>query len=343
MGKYDGLTRHISAAVENRQPKPSFLSVFFGKTDVHGESIVKFDKRDYTNGIAPFVQPMLEGKPITVKGFNNYLLELPTMKPSKILTSDDLQKRPFGQSEDSAISKNARARELANTAVDDNEDRIDVRLEVMRAEALFNASLTISGEGYDSTITFPRDLANTVVLGTGNYWDEATQDAEKDVLSFIQILGDAGRSATHIIGRNATIAILTKLVKSSTDYRKDDNAALKVNSMLLVNGAIYYGTYLGLEMWGYDGNYTNETGSTTKAIPAKKIVVLALDNNNEMSFGYAGDVSLELGLVDSYTISPRNVITKLHGTKSSVEIESVLTAAPLLKDGNATLVATVLS
>ena len=342
MGKYDGLTKHIGKAVENRQPKASLFSTFFAVSNVHGENIVKFDARDYTNGIAPFVEPTLDGKSIKMEGFATHILELPTMKPSKVLTSSDLNKKAFGQSEDNAITKNARARDLANAGVINNEDRIDVRLETMRADVLFNGSLTISGEGYDSTITFPRKSSHTVILPSGKHWDEAGQNAAGNIVSFLALLAQSGRTGTHIVGNQVTAQKLAKLVETATDFRRVENGSLKFQSFLNVNGAIYYGTYLGVEIWGYDATYTNESGVTVAAVPAKKIVMLSAVNNNEMSFGYASDIQLELDLALSVTVSNRNVITKLISNRSSVEIESTLTAAPLLKDGNSTLVATVL-
>ena len=342
MGKYDGLTKHISKSVENRQPKASLFSAFFAVSNVHGENIVEFDARDYTNGIAPFVEPTLDGKAIKMEGFNTHLLKLPTMKPSKVLTSADLNKKVFGQSEDNAVTKNARARDLANAGVMNNEDRIDVRLETMRADVLFNGSLTIAGEGYDSTITFPRKTGHTVDLGAGNYWNEAGQDLTGDIVSFLALLAQSGRTGTHIVGNNATAVAIQNIVKVEEDYRRVENGSLKFKSFLDVNGANYYGSYLDIEIWGYDATYTNDAGATVSAVPAKKIVMLSAVNSNEMSFGYAGDIQLELDLALSVTVSPRNVITKLISNRSSVEIESTLTAAPLLKDGDSTLVATVL-
>ena len=343
MGAYDGLTKHIGKAVENRQPKASLFSAFFANTDVHGENIVEFDKKDYTNGIAPFVEPTLDGKAIKMEGFDTHMLKLPTMKPSRVLTSADLNKKVFGQSGDNAITKNARARDLANVGVMNNEDRIDVRLETMRADVLFNGSLTIAGEGYDSTITFPRKTSHTVNLGTGNYWDESGQDTKGDIVTFLTLLGQSGRTGTHIIGDQVTAGKLSALVATETDFRRVENGSLKFQSFLNVNGAIYYGTFLNVEIWGYDATYTNDAGATVAAVPAKKIVMLSAVNSNEMSFGYASDIQLELELALSATVSNRNVITKLISNHSSVEIESTLTAAPLLKDGNSTLVATVLA
>lgn len=342
MGKYDGLTKHLSKAVENRQVKSTLFELFFPVVEVHGENIVEFDKKDYTNGIAPFVEPNLDGKPIEIKGFNTHILKLPTMKPSKVIKNSDLNKKPFGQKVDDAVSKNARARGLVNDSVNNNEDRIDTRLEAMRADVLFNASLTIQGEGYDATITFPRKASHNIDLGAGNYWDEAGQDAKGDITTFLALLGQSGRTGTHIIGDQISAAALVDIVKDETDFRRVEDGNLKFESFLNVNGAVFYGKFRTLEIWGYDGTYVNEAGATASAVPAKKMVVLSAENNNEMSFGYAGDVEIELDIADGFEISSRNVVSKLIGTRSSVEIESVLTAAPLLKDGDSTIVVTMM-
>lgn len=342
MGKYDNLTKHIAKATENAQPKAMFFAPFFAVTPPHGENIVEFDKKDYVNGIAPFVEPNLDGKPIEIDGFDTHILKLPTMKPSKVLKSSDLDKKVFGQSVDNAVTKNARARDLANKAVENNSDRIDTRLEVMRTDVLFNASLTVVGEGYDAVITFPRKASHTIDLGAGNYWDEAGQDAQANLISFMSLIAQSGRNATHIVGDQVTAGVLRSLVATLTDFRRVEDGNLRFNQMLLADGAIYYGTYQQIEIWGYEGTYVNEAGATVAAVPAKKVVMLSAVNKNEMSFGYASDVQLELDLALSVSISPRNVINKLIPTRSSVEIESVLTAAPLLKDGDSTLTATVL-
>lgn len=343
---YELLTRHIAKAVETTQTTPSLFAVFFPNMDVHSENIVEFDKRAYKNGIAPFVAPSIAGKPIQLEGYNNYLFKLPTMKPNRPITSKDLDKKPFGSKIDDDVSKNARAREAVNSGVADNEKRIDVRLEKMRAEALFDGKLTITGDGYDETVTFPRSAANTVDVGAGAalYWNEAGATIDTDFNTMIQILANGGKTATHVVGRPSTMQYLVDFVKDQTDFRRIENGSLKFQSFLLVNGAIYEGTYKNVELWSYSGVYTDAAGSTAYMVPDKKIVMLAAQNENEMSYGYATDVVLELGLATSYTVSPRNVVTKLlTKDNTTVEIESVLTAAPLLKDGDATLVATVIS
>ncbi len=340
---FENLTRHLGKAVETRAIKPSFFAAFFLAQDVHNQELVEFDTKSFGAGIAPFVNPLKDGKPVEIEGYDNNILKLPTIKPSKILTSGDLSKKPFGKAVYDATSKNAQARELMTDAIDDNGDRIDVRLEVMRIDASFNGSLTIVGEGEDRVVNFGRDAANTVDLGAGFYWDDTSPDIDGDMRDFIKIVAGNGYSATHIVGRSESIAPLIAEVKTETDFRRVENGGLKFQSMLDVNGAIYEGTYLNIEIWSYDGVYKDAAGATQKAVPEKKVVVMSAVSENEMSYGYAGDVVLELDMALDYSVdASNNTISKVIPNRSTVEVESVLTGAPLLKGRNSTLVATVL-
>lgn len=204
---YRQLKRHVSKAVETHQAKPSFFEHFFPRIDVHDSDIVEFDKKDIENGIAPFVKPEIFGKAVEIKGYDNHILKLPTMKPTWIVTSKDLSRKPFGKTVYDDVAKNATARKIANDAVDDNERRIDVRLESMRAEALFSGEITIEGEGYDHVLTFPRNANNTVDVGAGGlaYWDQAGATIDEDISEMMNILVVAGKTGTHIVGRPASI------------------------------------------------------------------------------------------------------------------------------------------
>lgn len=338
------LKRHMAKAVETRPNPISLFMAFFQGLDVHSKEIVEFDAKDYDNGVAPFVNPLKDGKPVEIKGYNNNILKLPTMKPVHPITGDDLKKKPFGQTvyTDEQVA-NMNARNLMVSAIDDNEDRIDRRLEIMRIEAIFDGKLTIVGEGEDREVNFGRAASHTIDLGAGSYWDEVGGDTAADVTDFIKLLGAAGYSATHMVGRSETMDAAVKKLGTELDTRRVNTGDVQFKSMLSVNGAIFYGTYKQIEIWAYDGNYKDATGTQQKAVPAKRIALIGAQNQNEMSYGYSQDPVIEGGFGNiEWTVSPRNVIHKLIPNRSSVEVESVLTGAPLLKSANCCLTATVL-
>ena len=190
----------------------------------------------------------------------------------------------------------------------------------------------------------------SVDLGTGNYWDEAGGVPEDDIPDFIELIGADGSNATHIIGRVATInATVKKLVANdalSFDGTHVDRAMLVFESFADVNGAIYYGVYKGVELWGYDGNYTDADNAAQKAVPAKKIAVLSAVNGNVDIAGYAGDMDIDYPAIEGNTkavIDDRNAISKVSKAKKVLEVEIIQTRAPMLVDANSTLVATVLA
>jgi len=337
------LTRHIGKAVETRPAKPRLFAMFYKQRDIHDQSIVEFDSKKYKNGIAPFVRPELKGKPIEIDGFQNNIVKLPTMKPLRPITAKDLAKRPFGVTIYTAQDKNAQARELVSKLTDDNMDRIDTRMEAMRAEQIFNNTTTIQGEGYDYVVTFGRSASNTVDLGNSYYWDQTTDYIDQNIREFKALAANAGKTLTHMVGRYASLAPLLDFVKTQTDFRRVENGSLKFQEMLLVNGANYEGTYLGIELWTYDGVYTDEDGTTAYMVPVKKIALMSAVNDNEESYGYERDPKLELDIVKDYTISPENIISILRESGDGVELETRLTAMPLFKDPDSTVSVKVLA
>lgn len=350
MPMYDDLVRYTSKAVETRRTTESFFGNFFKQKDYHGESIVKFDARDVANGVAPYVAPTVKGKPVKIVGYKSNILELPTMKPNEVLTNDDIRKRPFGDTVDTMVSKATRARKFATEITDRNMAKIEARLEQMRAEAIFNGALTIKGDGYDHTITFPRRAANVVDLGAGKYWNltASTVTIGKDFGTIIALAGEYGKSLSVCVGRISTMEVAIAKIKEQEGANFVDTSTQMQNitfkSMADVSGAIYYGKYRNVELWGYDGNYQDVDGVWKKSVPDKKVAFLASNNFNEESYGYAGDVEIELGLNTKNKVkNSNNIITSVKPDDVSVEFEAQLTAAPLMKDGDTAIIVTVIS
>jgi hypothetical protein len=345
---FEDLVKYTSKAVESRRVVETFFGNFFAIKDYHGESIVKFDSRDVARGIAPYVAPTVKGKPVKIAGFSSNILELPTMKPNEVLTNDDIKKRPFGDTVDTKVSKSARARKFATEITDRNMAKIDARLEQMRAEEIFTGKLIIKGDGYDHTITFPRRVANIVDLGGSKYWDLSTSTVGKDFGTMIALAGEYGKSISHVVGRIATMETTVARIKTEEGANYVDSSAQMQNitfkSMADVDGAIYYGKFRNVEMWGYDGNYQDIDGSWKKSVPDKKVAFMASKNFNEESYGYAGDVEIELGLNTKNKVkNSNNIITSIKPDDVSVEFEAQLTAAPLMKDGDTAIIVTVIS
>lgn len=343
------LTRRMGQSFVKTAPKPRLFMQFFGSTETQDTEIIEIDKQFKGIRIAAFVNPDAVADGTEKLSFDEHTFKLPTLQDLMTLTSKELKKRLRGQNVYTQETFAAKASVMVAEIQQEQREMVENAMELMAIDGVFNGQLTIVGKGENRIVDFDRNAANTVDLGAGNYWDEAGGTPESDIPDFIELIGSDGSNATHIIGRVATISAAVKKLQTndpeSFDGRHVDRALLVFESFADVNGAIYYGVYKGVELWGYDGNYTDAAGVAQKAVPAKKVAVLSAVNGNVDVAGYAGDMDIDYPEIDGVTravIDNRNAISKVSKAKKVLEVEIVQTRAPMLIDANSTLVATVL-
>lgn len=344
---FTDLSRTMSMSLAKAAPRPKLFMQFFGNVENQDNEIVELDKRFSGIRVAAFVNPDAVADGSEKLSFDNYTFKLPTMQDSVPLTAKELKKRLFSQDVYSQVSPAAKAAILVTQVQSEQMDKVDNAMELMAIDACFNGQISVVGKGENRVIDFNRNAANTIDLGAGNYWDEAGGLPEDDIEDFIDLIGQDGSNATHMIGRIATMRAAVKKLETNDDFdaRRIDRGSLVFESFADINGAIYYGQYKGLELWGYDGNYTDSDGVAQKAVPAKKVVVLSAMNDNVDIAGYAPDLDIDYPQIEGNTravIDNRNFISKVSKEKKVLDMEAIQTRAPMLIDANSTIVATVL-
>ncbi len=346
---YTDISRTMSGSLAKAAPKPKMFMQFFAKKERQDTEVVELDKKFKGVRVAEFVSPDAVADGREKLSFDNHVFKLPTMQDSIPLTAKELNKRLFSESVYAQTTPSAKAAILVADVQSDQMDIVENKMELNAIEACFTGQLAVLGKGENRVIDFNRNVANTVDLGAGNYWDEAGGVPEDDIEDFIDIIGQDGSNATHIIGRLATMRVLQKKLIANDpetfDARKVDRGNLVFESFLDVNGAIYYGAYKGLELWGFDGNYTDSDNAAQKKVPAKQVAILSAVNSNVDIAGYAPDLDLDFTGIQDGTRAVkdnRNFISKVTKEKKALNMEAIQTRAPMLIDANSTIVATVL-
>lgn len=345
--EFQDLTRAMIKSLEKAQPKPKMFMNFFSNKENETTEYVELDKKFKGARVAEFVNPDAVADGREKLSFDNYVFKLPTMQDLVDLTAKELKKRLMGQNVYTQTTSAAKAAILIKEIQDEQKEFIETRMEVMATEAMFDGKITIVGKGENRVIDFDRKAANTIDLGAGNYWDEAGGAPDEDIETFIDLIATDGSNATHIVGRLATMRVLVKnsKIEAELDNRRIENGNIAFKSMLEVNGAVFYGTYKNIELWGYEGNYVDKDGVAQKAVPAKKVVVLSAVNENVDVAGYAPDIDIDYPSIKGNvkaTKDSRQFISKVAKGKKTIEVEAIQTRAPMLKDANSTVVATVL-
>lgn len=348
---FTDLSRTMSASLAKAAPRPQMFMQFFGNTETQDNEVVELDKRFSGVRVAQFVNPDAVADGSEKLSFDNYTFKLPTVQDSVPLTSKELKKRLFNETVYSMTSPAAKAAIMVSQIQSEQMDKTENAMELMAIDACFNGQITVLGKGENRIIDFNRAAANTIDLGSGNYWDEAGGLPGDDVEDFIDLIGQNGSNATHMIGRIATMRAAVKKLESTdpnsfVSPSKVDRAMLTFQSFANISGAIFYGVYKNIELWGFDGNYTDTDGASQKAVPAKKVVILSAVNANVDIAGYAGDIDVDYPSIEGNTKAVknnRNFISKVSKEKKSLDMEAIQTRAPMLIDAESTIVATVLA
>ena len=116
-------------------------------------------------------------------------------------------------------SNQTRVAAAMDTELVDMDSTIMNRLELMAIESIFDGRMTIVGEGENRIIDYGRKTGLSVNLGAGNYYGSNGGKPNEDFDDFIALLGENGYTATHVVGRLATMKVLANhtAIKSEID------------------------------------------------------------------------------------------------------------------------------
>ena len=352
-----GLRRAFIGASEVAVSQPRFLLAFFGGFPNAMKSVeteyIESDLFKTKVRVAKFVNPDAVAKGTEKLTFVEQQIKLPTIKDKRSLTSKEMRSKGFGETIYDSSSNQTRVAAAMDTELVDMDSTIMNRLELMAIESIFDGRMTIVGEGENRIIDYSRKIGLSIDLGAGNYYGSNGGTPNEDFDDFIALLGENGYTATHVVGRLATMKVLANhtAIKSEIDNRRIENGNLRFQSMMKEKGAIYYGMYKNCELWGYDGNYVDNAGVSQKAVPAKKIAFIAAETDNTIIPGYAGDMHIDSGALSTesmqVSITADKKVQKIHvgGDISAPTLELYMgqTVAPIMPDADCVVVVQILA
>jgi hypothetical protein len=285
---YENLMRAFLPSVENAQPAPKLMTMFFGQVEIEDTEIVEMDTIYKGARVASFVNPEAVSKGREKLSWENKVFKLPTLKDKEVLTSKDLKKRMMGQHVYVQETPGRKAAALAQGINQDLMQYIENRKELMAIDAVMNGQITVLGEGENRILDFGRDASLEIDLTAGSYWNEATATPGADIDEANRRVAKYGRKITHMIGHPDALKdfLANDDIKAELDNRRIDNGMLRYSSMLDVNDAIYYGIYKNIEIWGYYGQYVDADGADQVAMPDNKVAFLSAVNNNKTVYGW---------------------------------------------------------
>jgi hypothetical protein len=274
-------TNNLIRVVEYlKNPQQFLLDMFFPNVVTSDSELVSIDVYTNKRRMAPFVDPLIEGKFVEQLGVTTPTYKPPYLKPKTRLDTIRPIRRMIGERIGGGDMTPVQ-REAANLAMEMQQQigMIDRRLEWMAANALANGAITVTGDGVpSSTINFGRDASLSVALTGSNRWGQTG-------ISPAQNIDDWSVNVLQVSGFPVTDVIFTptpwKAFRADTEVSQiiaslgNPAPSLRVQGNPAELGGQYMGQWGSYRLWRYFDWYIDPTSDTEVPMLADGTVILA--------------------------------------------------------------------
>jgi hypothetical protein len=329
--------RTLKVFTDNLIKPKSFLKDFFFPTsaaDMFATESVLIDNMTRGRKAAPFVK---KGSKITDR--DTFLTDEympPRIAPARKLTVDDLKKRGFGESLFNGNKPNERAVLYTLKDLQDLNDQITRREEIMCAEVLINNSCVMkhineNGDVVDThTIKFYEGEANPQSYAPAKTWSDPTADILGDMAAMRKEVTKTGnRADILLVSPDVAEDILCNTeIRERLNNRRYDVG--QVSPVALPEGAV---EVCQLKVGGavvtvvsYEETYQDDEGADVPYLPAGTAIMTAYKCGHGL---YGGVAQLEEGS-DEFQYHESRRVPKVIVDRENDEKKVQLVAKPIM-------------
>jgi len=312
------------------RPNPWLLETFFQRTKMFETQVIEFDVMDRGRRMAPFVSPLVAGKPMRREGSRVRQFTPAYIKPIDIILPQQSFVRRPGEPYGGKKSPKQRFDDQVAETLAMHRDMVTNRMEWMAASALVYGAVTISGEDYQTVqVNFGRDASLTLNLsGLPSAWDQVAanpmQNIETMALRVRQL--SKGAVVTDIVMSGTTWSLM-RFHSSLSDlisafFRRGDSA-IDAAPRTRLNEAEVVGRLNGrITLWVYDAFVQDDTGTDMPLIPDYNLI--GMSNSIEGTKYYGAINDIEAGM------QARELFSKTDLKFNPSGLEIVSQSAPLV-------------
>ena len=261
--------------------KPVLLNLFFPNEMVFSTEEIYFDKIQRARRLAPFVAPMVQGKPQPSRGYTTQSYKPPYLKPKHVVEPPKALKRRAGETllgEMSAASRFDLA-VLDNLAMEDEE--ITRREEWMAAQLLLTGAMVCAGPDHPPvTIDLGRPAGHTVALTGAARWGQTGVDP-------FQVLRGWASTVQANSGFHPSTVVMDP--KAGDLFLKSGSVLTVMNTFRQTSGNVnlagvntggglgeevkFLGAVGEFEFWQYQQLYADDAGTVQKYMPDYSVIM----------------------------------------------------------------------
>lgn len=301
-----------------KEPSQFLLDMCFPNSYTSTTEEVALDVFVGKRRLAPFVNPLQEGKLVEPLGMQTTVFKPPYIKPKVRLDPLRPVRRAIGERIGGGDMTPVE-REAMNLRFELEEQirMITRRLEWMAAQALANGTLTVQGEGVPLTsISFGRSSANSIALTGANRWGQSGVSPADNIDAWSAVvLQGSGYPVTDVIftptawrlfrADPRVAAIVASLANGNPDF-----AASTVAPRI---GGQPLGTWGPYRLWLYFEWYVDPADDTEKPMMADGTVLLTSPNVDGVR-AFATIMDSEIGY-PSLPYAPKSWVTHDPGAR----------------------------
>ena len=299
------------------RPNPWLLERYFRRQKFFTSTSIQFDLVDRGRRLAPFVSPLVAGKPMRREGYRTKQLAPAYIKPTNLLLPQDSFTRRPNESFGGTKSAKQRFDELVMENLDLFDQMIDNRLEWMAAQALVTGGITISGEDYPTTrVDFGRDAALDITLLSGARWSQSTSVPMDDIEAAALLVRKTSKGAVvdDVIMDGATWGYLRKHTSIvdliDARYRRAEGTSptgIDAGPRNNMNMGQLVGRLNGrFDLWVYDAYYQDDAGADQPYLPTGTVLGIASSAiEGTQYFGAINDLDAGLQAVKMFLKSDK--------------------------------------
>ncbi len=285
-------TQTLIAAVKKMYPVYLFFKNRYfpdGRTFASEKALIEMKKKG--KDIAPFVIPVRGGIVMTSEGYRAMEVKGPYIAPSRMITSEDLEKKAFGESPESGRTPENRENEVEAEHLDDLRHMVERRKEKMCTDLVTTGRVLMEHYATAEDAAKGKNATEMVLQfyeedeGFRNYYKMKKPFSSMSGEEKMRMIYDMATELNHR-GVKATDLVMTKdvgpdffLDKDVLDYfnvRKVDLGSVAPKE--LPEGVMSPGTYnvsgVALTLFVYDNNFTDLDGKEKDFLPAGTIAML---------------------------------------------------------------------
>lgn len=258
--------------------------------------------------MAPFCSPLVEGKMVESRRYQTNTIKPAYIKDKRVPDLRKPVRRQIGERIGGEYT--AAEREMLNIQfeMEDQIDNLNRRQEWMAASALINGTVTIEGDGFETTVVdFGRDSELTVTLSGSDKWPTSVPAGQTNT----KPTDDIEEWQTRILQKSGSVP--TDLVftnKSWRAFRLDttikDNAITfpalspfgnQVNAGAQIQkGAVYKGRWGNFDLWLYNDWFINPLNNQEEPmIPDGAVLMTGAELMGTRAYGMILDPAFNYG------------------------------------------------